>query len=49
MTRMARVCWKINGREGRGSPVPVACARDWVEHLNEKYGAGTHWLEFVNC
>jgi len=45
---MARVCWRLNGREDRGSPVSVAFARDWVEHLNEKYGVGTHWFEFVN-
>ena len=37
--------WKINGTTGHGSAIPYDTAVAWVEKLNEKYGAGTHWVK----
>ena len=37
--------WKIKGRTGRSSAMPLDSAEAWVEHLNIEYGAGTHWVK----
>jgi hypothetical protein len=42
----AVIHWMINGVTGHGSPVDAHCAADWVEYMNDKYGAGSHWLEW---
>jgi len=47
MEPKARICWRIRGREGKGSPIPWRAAQDSVEALNRQYGAGTHWIEIV--
>ena len=41
----AVIHWKINGKTGHGSAVPYETAAAWVEIMNKKYGAGTHWTE----
>lgn len=43
---MARVCWRLDGREGKGPFLSVALACAWAKSLNDEHGAGTHWLEF---
>lgn len=43
---MARVCWRIGTLEGKGSFMSVALACAWAKSMNDKHGAGTHWLEF---
>ena len=37
----ARICWRIRGHEGKGSPIPWRAAQDSAEKLNRQYGAGT--------
>jgi len=44
---LAVIHWKINDRTGHGKkPMPMDMARVWVKHMNNKYGAGTHWVEW---
>lgn len=45
----ARICWRINGYEGKGLPLPWRTAQSGAESLNQKHGAGTHWIEVVGC
>lgn len=44
----ARICWRIRGHEGKGSPIPWRAAQDSAEKLNQQYGPGTHWIEIVS-
>ena len=44
---MAVIHWKINGVSGHGSPTAIDNALAWMKEMNSKYGAGTHWLEYV--
>ncbi len=37
--------WEINGTTGNGSAIPYETAAAWVKEMNEKYGAGTHWVK----
>tara|TARA_B100000519_G_C14034093_1_gene339504 strand:- start:230 stop:409 length:180 start_codon:yes stop_codon:yes gene_type:complete len=37
--------WNINGETGHGSAIPYDTAVAWVEEMNAKYGAGTHWVK----
>ena len=37
--------WEINGKAGNGSAIPWESAEAWVKELNQKHGAGTHWLK----
>jgi hypothetical protein len=43
---LAVIHWKINGRTGHGSPVAIEVAQTAAEEMNNKYGAGTHWVEW---
>tara|TARA_B100000700_G_scaffold181423_1_gene200163 strand:- start:1694 stop:1852 length:159 start_codon:yes stop_codon:yes gene_type:complete len=42
---LGMVCWEINGKTGHGSAIPYDTAVSWVEEMNKKYGAGTHWVK----
>ena len=42
----ATVHWKIGSASGHGQPIDVKDALSWVEEMNRKYGADTHWLIF---
>jgi hypothetical protein len=42
----AVIHWKINRKTGHGSAVEAHIATAWVETMNKKYGAGTHWVEW---
>jgi hypothetical protein len=44
--RHARVAWRLYGRTGHGSWLDPETVRAAVESMNQKYGAGTHWLEW---
>lgn len=37
--------WCIGGASGHGEPVTYALACVWIEEMNKKHGAGTHWAE----
>ena len=43
----AVIHWKINGKTGHGSSIDLGVAVETVKAMNEKYGAGTHWLEYA--
>ena len=45
MYKLAVIHWKISGKTGHGQPIAIDAARACVEEMNNKYGAGTHWLE----
>ena len=45
---LAVVHWEINGVRGHGKPFPLEYALAWIKDLNERYGAGTHWLEYCD-
>ena len=42
---LAVIHWEINGQTGHGSAIPYEVAEEWVKEMNEKYGAGTHWVK----
>ena len=42
---LAVIHWEINGKTGHGSAIPYDTAVAWVEEMNAKYGAGTHWVK----
>ena len=42
---LAVIHWEINGVRGHGEPFPLEYALAWIKDLNERYGAGTHWIE----
>lgn len=42
--RYAIVHWAIGNASGHGNPMPSATARAFVEAMNERHGAGTHWV-----
>ena len=44
MTVMWTVHWRMNGRTGHGSPIPLALAALACEVGNSLHGAGTHWF-----
>lgn len=43
---LAVIHWKIFSKTGHGEPVDAYVASLWVKAMNEKYGAGTHWLVY---
>lgn len=43
-----RIFWRIGAAEGHGSPVSYRIALGWINALNRKYGADTHWAEPVH-
>lgn len=45
---LAVIHWKLNEVTGHGQPIAVDTAQAWVEEMNNKYGAGTHWLEYCD-
>ena len=45
---LAVIHWKIDGKTGHGSAIDVGVAVAVVKAMNEKYGAGTHWLEYCD-
>ena len=46
---MCIVHWKIDGHgEGHGGPVAQNIAHAFVEVGNHIYGAGTHWVVFID-
>ena len=45
--RKAVIHWEVDGRTGHGEPISVGYAVAWVNELNEKHGAGTHWYVLV--
>lgn len=45
---LAVIHWKINEKTGHGSPMDAFVAQRFVTAMNEKWGAGTHWLEFCD-
>ena len=46
MEEYAIVHWELGDAAGHGNPMPSAAARAFVEAMNERYGAGTHWLQY---
>lgn len=43
-----RIVWKINQTEGKGLSFPPEQRKlleSWCDSYNEKWGAGTHWVE----
>jgi len=44
---LAVIHWEINGQTGHGSAIDAGVAVETVKAMNEKYGAGTHWLEWT--
>ena len=42
---LAVIHWKINEKTGHGSPLDAFVAQRFVTAMNEKWGAGTHWIE----
>ncbi len=45
---LAVIHWEINGQTGHGSAIDAGVAAETVKVMNEKYGAGTHWVVFCN-
>ena len=45
---LAVIHWEINGQTGHGSAIDPVVAVAVVKAMNEKYGAGTHWLEYCD-
>lgn len=44
---MVRICWKIGETSGCGFPIEYTVAVMLVDDLNDKHGAGTHWIEEI--
>ena len=42
---MFRVAWNINGKCGHGEYTSLEIAKSWVDGLNTKYNATSHWME----
>ena len=44
----AVIHWKINDNgntvEGHGAPMSTRDAYVWIKSLNERFGAGSHWV-----
>lgn len=47
VSKMRRICWKIERGAGHGSWVdfPAASLKSTIGELNREYGTGTHWIE----
>ncbi len=45
---LAVIHWEINGQTGHGSAINPVVAVAVAKAMNEKYGAGTHWLEYCD-
>lgn len=49
--KMAKLCWRIGDKSGNGlwhylTPSIEMGLQANVKAMNERYGAGTHWLEY---
>jgi len=43
---MVVIHWNINGATGHGVGVAASIADSWIEMLNLRWGAGTHWIQY---